>query len=120
MQRATALVTEEKGSDVNLATHLLLDAVKKDYEAAVVVSDDSDLIEPIRAVRKGLGFRVGILNPRPPIDPATGKPRRRRELEIAVTSGFYKHVDAAHLASSLFPNEINLDDGTKILKPTGW
>ncbi len=42
MQRATALVNEEKGSDVNLATHLLLDAVKNDYDAAVVVSDDAE------------------------------------------------------------------------------
>jgi hypothetical protein len=34
--------TEEKGSDVNLATYLLLDAFKQDCEAAVVISNDSD------------------------------------------------------------------------------
>ena len=38
--------TEEKGTDVNLATHLLLDAFDDDYEAALVVSNDSDLAEP--------------------------------------------------------------------------
>ncbi len=42
---ATALVvkTEEKGSDVNLATYLLVDAYEHDFEVAVVITDDSDL-----------------------------------------------------------------------------
>ena len=35
--------TEEKGSDVNLATHLLVDAFRGEYETAVVISNDSDL-----------------------------------------------------------------------------
>lgn len=34
--------TEEKGSDVNLATHLLIDGFDDAYELAVVVSNDSD------------------------------------------------------------------------------
>lgn len=38
--------TEEKGSDVNLATHLLHDAHMGRFEVAVVVSNDSDLLEP--------------------------------------------------------------------------
>jgi len=46
----TALVikTEEKGSDVNLASHLLLDAFQRNCNTAVVVSNDSDLRVPIR------------------------------------------------------------------------
>jgi hypothetical protein len=34
---------EEKGSDVNVATHLLLDALRSDIDAAIVISNDSDL-----------------------------------------------------------------------------
>lgn len=44
--------TEEKGSDVNLATYLLLDAFHNDYDSAMVVSNDSDLKEPIRVWRR--------------------------------------------------------------------
>ena len=44
--------TEEKASDVNLASHLLLDAFRNDASAAFVVSNDSDLLEPIRIVRQ--------------------------------------------------------------------
>jgi hypothetical protein len=49
--------TEEKGSDVNLATHLLHDAHMGRFEVAVVVSNDSDLLEPIKIVREQLGNR---------------------------------------------------------------
>jgi NYN domain len=57
--------TEEKGSDVNVATYLLLDAFKRNCDLAVVISNDSDLEAPIRAVMQDLGVPVGLLNPHP-------------------------------------------------------
>lgn len=56
--------TEEKGSDVNLAAYLLLDGFRGDYDTAVVISNDSDLAEPIRMVQSELGLRAGIYSPR--------------------------------------------------------
>ena len=47
-QYARVIKTEEKGSDVNLATHLLHDAHRGRFEAAVIVSNDSDRLEPIK------------------------------------------------------------------------
>lgn len=52
---------EEKGSDVNLASLLLIDALTNMIDAAVVVSNDSDLALPVREVRKRLP--VGTINP---------------------------------------------------------
>ena len=60
---ARVIKTEEKGSDVNLATHLLHDAHIGRFDVAVVISNDSDLLEPIKIVREQLHKRVGILNP---------------------------------------------------------
>ena len=40
--------TEEKGSDVNLASHLLLDGFQQTRDTVVVFSNDSDLRVPIR------------------------------------------------------------------------
>ncbi len=54
--------TEEKGSDVNIASHLLRDGYNRVFELAVVVTNDSDLCEPVRIVRHELNFPVGILN----------------------------------------------------------
>lgn len=57
----TALVvkTEEKGSDVNLGAYLVRDAFRGEFDVAAVVSNDTDLVEPIRIVAGEVG------NPRP-------------------------------------------------------
>lgn len=52
---------EEKGSDVNVAAHLLLDVLRDVVEAAVVISNDSDLKLPIVEARKLVP--VGLVNP---------------------------------------------------------
>jgi len=48
--------TEEKGSEVNLASHLLRDAFSKKFEVAVLITNDSDLAEPVRIVARELGL----------------------------------------------------------------
>lgn len=52
---------DEKGSDVNVASHLLSDVLGGEVEAAVVVSNDSDLSYPIRRARDLVP--VGLVNP---------------------------------------------------------
>lgn len=86
-QRVKVLASEEKGSDVNLATELLIDGFRGDYEAAIVMSDDSDLLAPIRAVRQIPKLPVGILNPFPEFNPTSGKRRMRTDLLLAATAG---------------------------------
>lgn len=55
---------EEKGSDVNIASHLLRDALLGYVDAAIVVSNDSDLALPVRMLRER-GLPLGTVNPRP-------------------------------------------------------
>jgi hypothetical protein len=52
---------EEKGSDVNVASHLLVDVLSGAVDAAIVVSNDSDLKFPIRYARTRVP--VGVINP---------------------------------------------------------
>lgn len=52
---------EEKGSDVNVATHLLLDILLDRIDAALVISNDSDLRLPIKEARERVP--VGLINP---------------------------------------------------------
>jgi uncharacterized LabA/DUF88 family protein len=54
---------EEKGLDVNLASHRLRDACTKKFEVAVLITNDSDLAEPVRIVTQELSLPVDILNP---------------------------------------------------------
>jgi hypothetical protein len=51
--------TEERGSDVNLATLLVAHAYQDRYEAAIVLSNDSDLVLPTRIVREELRLGSG-------------------------------------------------------------
>lgn len=52
---------EEKGSDVNVGTHLLHDVFTGRVEAAIVVTNDSDLALPVRMARERVP--VGTINP---------------------------------------------------------
>lgn len=58
---ATIRKREEKGSDVNVASHLLTDVLTGMVDAAIVISNDSDLALPIRVAREHVP--VGLLNP---------------------------------------------------------
>ncbi|MGH2583895.1 MAG: NYN domain-containing protein [Dehalococcoidia bacterium] len=100
--------TEEKGSDVNLATYLLLDGFQGDYEVAVVMSGDTDLVEPIAVVQKHLNLRVGVLNPHP-----------RRSAELAKVATFYKPIGRKVLPRCQFSNPLTDHQGT-FHKPAGW
>jgi len=52
---------EEKGSDVNVATHLLADIFSNEVEAAIVISNDSDLALPLSIARSLVP--TGTVNP---------------------------------------------------------
>jgi len=100
--------TEEKGSDVNLATYLLLDAFQRDCDVAVVISNDSDLKLPIEIARSELGIRVGVVNPHPPA-------RRSRALEPT----FFKQLRTSALGACQFP-QVLADAKGEIRKPARW
>ena len=70
----STLHQEEKGTDVNVASHLLIDVLQKRVDAAVVVSNDSDLKLPVHLARTQVP--VGHVNPRGGLfaGDLTGKP----------------------------------------------
>lgn len=100
------LKVEEKGSDVNLATYLLLDAFRNDYDSAIVISNDSDLAEPIRVVREELGKKVGIGNP-------------DRVNPRVLRGDFARTISESYLARCQFPVTLTDKNGT-VSKPASW
>ena len=100
--------TDEKGSDVNLATQMLVDGFAGAYECAVLVTNDSDLLGPIRAVRRKLGRKVGLLNPQ-------RRPARALQGEV----DFYKKIREGVLRASQFSSLLKDANGT-FHKPTRW
>lgn len=106
---AKVLDTEEKGSDVNLASYLLFDAFKKEFDVAAVITSDSDLTTPVRLVTQELKLPVFVYTPRD---------RRSHELSAAATS--CRPIREAVLADSQFPIEVIDDKGRKVTKPVSW
>jgi uncharacterized LabA/DUF88 family protein len=100
--------TEEKGSDVNLATHLMLDAFDNAFECAVVISGDSDLKTPILSVSQRFHKTVGVLNPQKTACKA-----------LESSARFYKHIREAALQASQFPTTLTDARGT-FHKPPSW
>lgn len=100
--------TEEKGSDVNLATHLLVDAFDNAFECAVIVSGDSDLRAPVQIVANRFHKTVGVLNPQK-------KPCKA----LQGSAHFYKHIRDAALQASQFPPILTDRQGT-FHKPSSW
>lgn len=105
--------TEEKGSDVNLATHLIHDAHMARMECAVLVTNDSDLAEPVRIVRHEIGIPVGIISP-------TTRKNRYPSRELTKHATFTRRVRKGVLRDSQFPNPIVTAGGEEIHRPSRW
>lgn len=110
--------TEEKGSDVNIAAHLLMDGFEKRYECAIVISGDSDLVTPIRMVKEQLKLPIGVLNPQRLSGPNKRKPRKNAGLQKAAL--FYKNgMSWNQLKCSQFPPTLT-DANGDFHKPKTW
>lgn len=108
VQYVKVMKTEEKGSDVNLATHLLHDAHGDEFTLAVIISNDSDLCEPMRIVRHELNKRVGVFNP-----------QHHPSVELLKHADFVKNIRKGVLRLCQFPNTL-IDANGPFHKPTGW
>jgi hypothetical protein len=100
---------EEKGSDVNLATRLLTDAMDGDFEQALVISNDSDLTEPIRAIKQRFSLPIIVVSP---------YPRIANKLRRAASASML--LDKSLLATSQFRDSMKDKKGRLISRPVIW
>lgn len=105
---AEVIKTEEKGSDVNLAVHLLNDAWKNDFECAVVVSNDSDMAEALKLVQAQANKVIGVITP--------GE-NRKISKELQKYANFQRKIRKWALRDSQLPDQI---PGTSLVKPSAW
>ena len=114
--------TEEKGSDVNLATHLLLDASDGGYDGALVISNDSDLVEPVRQVQARFKCPVGVALPI--LNRNRDGSRRPSSTELLKAATFNRRISDTRkrrkqLAECQFPETLS-DARGSFTRPRGW
>ena len=112
-----ASIPQEKGSDVKLGVHLVRDAFQGNFDVAFVITNDTDLVEPIHIVTQELGKQVVVVAPI--------RQRHRHQpvpapsLQTAATSVAY--IDDSDLAGAQFPNRVPKRNGRgELIKPAGW
>lgn len=103
---------KEKGSDVNLATWLLADVFRGDYEMAVIFSNDSDLCPPISLVSRELKLPVTVVFP-------TTNPGRSPSRELQGVASSVRTIYRQSLRECQFPATMRDANGV-ITKPAGW
>jgi hypothetical protein len=113
--KAEVIILEEKMSDVNLATHLLKDGFLGSYDVAIVITNDTDLCEPIRVVRDVIKKQVVVVRP---VSSAWRKPATG----LAQVASTVKDIDRGRLPlirSSQFPDQMQDAKGA-FQKPASW
>jgi hypothetical protein len=107
-QYVKVIQSVEKRTDVNLASHLLNDAHSKMFEVAAVVTNDSDLVEPIRIVHQELHLSIGLINP-----------HKNTSQVLLSNANFVRQIRADKLANCQLP-EYMRDEVGEFHKPVSW
>ncbi|KAB1988726.1 NYN domain-containing protein [Streptomyces triticiradicis] len=102
--------TEEKATDVQIASHMLMDAFRRDCGTVVLVSNDSDLREPLRMIKEDLDLSIGILNP---------CDRQSRSL-AGLHPAFHKPIRHGAVRDSQLPDTVTLGGGAEVKRPQRW
>jgi hypothetical protein len=100
---------EEKGTDVNVATHLLMDILETSVDGVVVISNDSDLRLPVLTARQRVP--VGHINPRPGL--FAGRLAGTRD--EGVGNHWWRKLNSLDYLSHQLP-----DPAGGYAKPIGW
>lgn len=105
---ANVVRTQEKGSDVALGAHLVRDAFLGAFEQAAILTNDSDLAEPVRIVAEEVGLPVILLTPEDrPVD------------SLARLVSEVRHIRPELLGRCHFPDQVPSKKGI-ISKPVNW
>jgi len=103
------LKIEEKGSDVSLASHMILDAATRPSDIHVLISSDSDFVPPLSILRNELNVATGLFSP-------IEKPSASL---LATKPLIVKTIRKSNLLSAQF-SPILVDDIGVISRPDSW
>ncbi|MGH7453413.1 MAG: NYN domain-containing protein [bacterium] len=105
-----AIISNEKKTDVNIATELLVDAFQDRFDIAILVTADADLTAPIVSIRKLFPNKSVIL----------AFPPKRHSYELRnVASGVY-YIGEDKFRKNLLPEKVVTQSGFALQRPDKW
>lgn len=100
----------EKLTDVNLASTLIVKAFNDEFEKAIIVCADFDITPAVHSVKHIFpSKRIEVVIP-----------LNRKAEEIKKSYDRFHHLKIEHLESSLLPPEISISDRKIIKRPPEW
>jgi hypothetical protein len=106
-------VQEEKRTDVNIAVSMLDDAYQGKCDQMILVSGDSDLVPPIRAIRSRFtNIKCMVYVP-------AQHPTRAHAVELRTAAHASRDLPLNLLSKAQFPTTLNTCSGV-IRKPASW
>ena len=108
LKTVRVLKREEKGTDVNLASHLLVDAFENKYKGAVIVSNDSDLFTPMQMIKTKYKKKLFLISP-----------YKRKSAKLCQIADYITGIKKVHLQNSQFPEKLR-DERGEFQKPSFW
>lgn len=103
-------ISNEKMTDVNIATHLLLDAFNNKFDTAILISGDSDLVPPIKAIHNQFNNKVV----------SVFFPPERHNNTVAGAAKGSQIIGKKKLKDHQFPSTVTKKDGFVLKKPDNW
>lgn len=100
----------EKMTDVNIAVELMTDAFQDKFDTALLISADSDLVGPVRAMRRLFNNKKVIV----------AFPPARSSVALQRTAHGFYFIGRDKLSKSVFPDEVTKPDGFTIRRPAEW
>ena len=100
---------EEKMTDVNIATQLVVDAFHDRFDTALLLSGDSDLANAVRVVQEETGKRV-----------VAAFPPKRESYDLKQVCDASFRINRTVIGKSLLPDTVTLGGGRTVTRPSNW
>lgn len=103
-------IPSEKMTDVNIATQMLNDAYKNNYDVAILISGDSDLSGTINEIRSSISGKKLVV----------AFPPDRTSFALKKVANGYFTIGRSLFSKSQFPNIVIGVNGYKLNRPISW
>ncbi len=103
-------IPSEKMTDVNIATHILVDAFENRFDVAILISGDSDLSGPISEIKRLFPSKRIIV----------AFPPSRVSFELKRVAHAWFMIGRSKIDQSQFPEFVTKPDGYRLKRPVSW
>jgi uncharacterized LabA/DUF88 family protein len=103
-------VPAEKMTDVNIATEILVDAYRDGFDTLLLVTADSDLVPPLKALRNLFPAKRVVV----------AFPPERVSTELKKVAHAFINIGKEALSKSLMPDSVQKADGFVLRRPERW